>query len=224
MKRRAITSRCSPRIGPLQENLIKMASHAYLEGFYASRGSIGVAQATQRRDHLPFGMRVRANSCKTLLRTGGGEPDWEQAKRIATWFHDIFGERYFLRFKTTALISSVGGLRGYRRSGEADRFAAGRHERRSLREPRDAEAQDVLLCITTGKFRTDTKRMKMEGSEFFFARRMKCTPRSRARKTRSPVAKSCRHGRHQSRTRQANTSDAAHSSRKDAAPITCASW
>ena len=31
----------------------------------------------------------------------------------------------------------------------------------------DAEAQDVLLCINTGKFRTDANRMKMEGDQFF---------------------------------------------------------
>src|SRR5690606_35114280 len=31
----------------------------------------------------------------------------------------------------------------------------------------DAEAQDVLLCINTGRFRTDSGRMKMEGDGFF---------------------------------------------------------
>ncbi len=31
----------------------------------------------------------------------------------------------------------------------------------------DAVAQDVLLCINTGKFRTDTNRMRMEGDQFF---------------------------------------------------------
>ena len=31
----------------------------------------------------------------------------------------------------------------------------------------DAEIQDVLLCINTGKFRTDAQRMKMEGDQFF---------------------------------------------------------
>ena len=31
----------------------------------------------------------------------------------------------------------------------------------------DAEAQDVLLCINTGKFRTDTNRMRMESDQFF---------------------------------------------------------
>src|SRR6185437_3575084 len=31
----------------------------------------------------------------------------------------------------------------------------------------DAEAQDVLLCINTGKFRTDTNRMRMDGDQFY---------------------------------------------------------
>ena len=31
----------------------------------------------------------------------------------------------------------------------------------------DAEAQDVLLCINTGKFRTDTNRMRMETDQFY---------------------------------------------------------
>ena len=31
----------------------------------------------------------------------------------------------------------------------------------------DAEAQDIMLCINTGRYRTDTSRMKMENDEFF---------------------------------------------------------
>ncbi len=31
----------------------------------------------------------------------------------------------------------------------------------------DAEAQDVMLCINTGKFRTDSSRMRMDGNEYF---------------------------------------------------------
>ena len=31
----------------------------------------------------------------------------------------------------------------------------------------DAEAQDILLCVNTGKFRTDTNRMRMETNEFY---------------------------------------------------------
>src|SRR5690606_32450713 len=34
-------------------------------------------------------------------------------------------------------------------------------------DPADAEAQDVLLCINTGKFRTDTNRMRMDGNQYF---------------------------------------------------------
>lgn len=31
----------------------------------------------------------------------------------------------------------------------------------------DAEAQDILLCVNTGRFRNDVGRMKMESSEFY---------------------------------------------------------
>jgi len=31
----------------------------------------------------------------------------------------------------------------------------------------DAEAQDVMLCINSGKFRTDTNRMRMDGNEYY---------------------------------------------------------
>ena len=31
----------------------------------------------------------------------------------------------------------------------------------------DSEAQDILLCVNTGKFRTDTNRMRMETNEFY---------------------------------------------------------
>ncbi len=34
-------------------------------------------------------------------------------------------------------------------------------------DPDDAEAQDIMLCINTGRFRTDTSRMKMENDQFF---------------------------------------------------------
>jgi DNA polymerase-3 subunit alpha len=37
-------------------------------------------------------------------------------------------------------------------------------------DPEDAEAQDVLLCVNTGKFRTDTSRMKMDGDQYFLRR------------------------------------------------------
>jgi DNA polymerase III subunit alpha len=34
-------------------------------------------------------------------------------------------------------------------------------------DPADSEAQDVLLCINTGKYRTDTNRMRMDGNQYY---------------------------------------------------------
>jgi DNA polymerase III alpha subunit len=52
----------------------------------------------------------------------------------------------------------------------------------------DAVAQDVLLCINTGKFRTDTNRMRMEGDQFFLRSRRRCKRRSRDWRTQFPAA------------------------------------
>ena len=37
-------------------------------------------------------------------------------------------------------------------------------------DPDDADAQDVMLCINTGKFRTDSNRMKMDGHQYYLRR------------------------------------------------------
>ncbi len=34
-------------------------------------------------------------------------------------------------------------------------------------DPTDADAQDVMLCINTGRFRTDTNRMRMDGNQYY---------------------------------------------------------
>ena len=104
---------------------------------------------------------------KQLLKSGGGEPDWEAAMKTASWFHEIFGERYFLEIQNNGVDVQRWALEGTvevaKRMGlplvaTSDAHYVNRD---------DAEAQDVLLCINMGKFRTDTKRMKMEGSEFY---------------------------------------------------------
>ena len=68
----------------------------------------------------------------------------------------------------------------------------------------DAEAQDVLLCINTGKFRTDTNRMRMEGDQFFLRspeEMYAAFPGLRRGRCAQPGDR--RHGRHRARAGQA---------------------
>jgi len=149
------------------KNLIKMASHAYLEGFYRKPRIDKELLKDHSEGIICLSGCVSGELSKSLLKTGGGEPDWEHAKRIATWFSDIFGDRYFLEIQNNGVdiqrwaldaTVEVAKRTGIPLVATSDAHYVNRE---------DAEAQDVLLCINTGKFRTDAKRMKMEGNEFF---------------------------------------------------------
>ena len=90
---------------------------------------------------------------------------------IAAWFHGVFGERYFIEIQNNGLeiqrIALEGAVEVARRMGIPLVATSDAH----YVNREDAEAQDVLLCINTGKFRTDTKRMRMEGDQFYLPQR-----------------------------------------------------
>ena len=149
------------------KNLIKMASHAYLEGFYRKPRIDKELLKDHSEGIICLSGCVSGELSKTLLRTGGGEPDWEAAAKIATWFHDIFGDRYYLEIQNNSVDIQRWALEATvevaKRTGLPLVATSDAH----YVNREDAEAQDVLLCINMGKFRTDTKRMKMEGNEFY---------------------------------------------------------
>ena len=91
----------------------------------------------------------------------------EKAREIAAWFHKVFGDRYFIEIQNNGLeiqrMAMEGAIDLASRMGLP--LVATSDVHYVIRE--DAEAQDVLLCINTGKFRTDTNRMRMESNEFY---------------------------------------------------------
>ncbi|HEX3871951.1 MAG TPA: DNA polymerase III subunit alpha, partial [Pirellulales bacterium] len=110
---------------------------------------------------------VSGEFSKALLR--GQNPDFEQdeARQVAAWFHGIFGDRYFIEIQNNGLdvqrMALEGAVDVANRMGLPLVATSDAH----YVNREDAEAQDVMLCINTGKFRTDTNRMKMEGDQFY---------------------------------------------------------
>ncbi len=148
------------------KNLIKMASHAYLDGFYRKPRIDKELLKDHSEGIICLSGCVSGELSKAILR-GGAEPDWSAAERVAQWFHGIFGDRYFLEIQNNHLeiqrLALEGTVEIAKRTGIPLVATSDAH----YVNREDADAQDVLLCINTGRFRTDTKRMRMEGSEFF---------------------------------------------------------
>ena len=149
------------------QNLVKLASAAFLEGFYRKPRIDKELLAAHSEGLICLSGCVSGELSRALLRGSAPEPNIAEAMRIAAWFHQTFGDRYFLEIQNNgveiqrmALEATVDVARrmGLPLVATSDAHYVNRE---------DAEAQDVLLCINTGRFRTDANRMRMEGNEFF---------------------------------------------------------
>ena len=104
-----------------------------------------------------------------MLLKGGMTSDEELAESldIARWFHSTFGDRYFIEIQNNGVeiqrLAMEGSVAVANRLGLPLVATSDAH----YVDREDAEAQDVMLCINTGRFRTDTSRMRMDGNEYF---------------------------------------------------------
>jgi DNA polymerase-3 subunit alpha len=160
-----LTLLAKDRVG--YKNLVKLASRAYLEGFYFKPRIDKELLEELNEGIICLSGCVSGELSRTLLNESSGRPQWDEALDVVRWFHRVFGDRYFLEIQNNGL--EIQRLALERTVEIANRLGlplvATSDAHYVHRE--DAEAQDVLLCINTGKFRTDKNRMRMEGDQFF---------------------------------------------------------
>ncbi|HND51395.1 MAG TPA: DNA polymerase III subunit alpha [Pirellulaceae bacterium] len=152
------------------KNLIKLASAAMLEGFYF-KPRIDKELLTQFNEGLIcLSGCVSSEFSRALLRGHGSENELKEAMEVAGWFSKLFGDRYFIEIMNNGIeiqrLQLEAAVDLARKVGLPLVATSDCH----YVDPEDAEAQDVLLCVNTGKFRTDTSRMKMDGNQYFLRR------------------------------------------------------
>ncbi len=149
------------------QNLIKLASAAFLEGFYFKPRIDRELLAAHSEGIICLSGCVSGQLSRTLLNESLGDPVWQQAMEVAGWFQGVFGDRYFIEIQNNGLeiqrLALERSVEIARRMGLPVVATSDAH----YVNREDAEAQDVLLCINTGKFRTDKNRMRMEGDQFY---------------------------------------------------------
>ena len=216
---------------------MKLASRAFLEGFYHKpRIDRELLAELTRGHHLPQRLRQRrvqpraaASAQRQDGRGGRRAASKTRSPRPATsprWFHGVFGDRYFIEIQDNGLeiqrLAKEAAVEVARRMGLPLVATSDAHYVRQ----EDAVAQDVLLCINTGKFRTDANRMRMEGDQFFLrsaggnVRRASRAGGGRSRR----IAGDRRLGRHRPGARQAALPQRSKlPAGKDRRPTICAS-
>ena len=147
------------------QNLLKLASHAFLDGFYFRPRIDKELLAAHSEGLICLSGCMSSEFSRALL--SGSEADVERAKSVAGWFEKLFGERYFIELQDNGLdlqkVVKDGAVEIAQQMGIP--LVATSDVHYVNRE--DADAQDILLCVNTGKFRTDTNRMRMDTKEFY---------------------------------------------------------
>jgi DNA polymerase III subunit alpha len=149
------------------KNLVKLASAAYLEGFYFKPRIDKEILAAHSEGIICLSGCVSSELSRNLIKGGAADEDFKDAIETAQWFQKVFGERYFIEIMNNGVdiqrLQLEAAVDLAKRLGLPLVATSDAH----YINQEDADAQDVMLCINTGKFRTDTNRMKMENNSFF---------------------------------------------------------
>jgi len=146
------------------KNLLRLASAAYLVGFYR-RPRIDKELLAECSEGLVILSGCLASEIGYWLAGG----DYERAKQVALEYKEIAEpERYFLELQDHGLEAQKKVLKGKVRLSEELGLPLVVTNDVHYLSKEDAFAHEVLLCIQTGKKLEDQDRMRLDTQEFYF--------------------------------------------------------
>ena len=146
------------------QNLLKLASAAYLDGFYY-RPRIDVELLQEHKDGLIVLSGCNSSLVCQLLLAGREK----EARDAAATYADILGkENYFIELQDNGLTEQRTCLEGLVRIAQDLELQLVATNDIHYAAAEDAAAHEALLCIKTGKTMKDEGRMRFGSNEFYF--------------------------------------------------------
>ena len=144
-------------------NLVKITSEASLHGFYRKPRISKRFLEEHRAGLIGLSACLKGEVAERLT-----EGKYEAARAAASGFQDIFGKgNFFLEIQDQGLEQERQIAEDfYKLEKDLGIPMVATNDSHYLCED-DAHAQDVMVCIQTGKSIHDTNRMKFEGTQFF---------------------------------------------------------
>jgi len=149
-------------------NLLQLATKAFLEGFYFKPRIDREILEAHSEGLVCLSGCLSSEFSRALIGTSREQREsLAQAREIAGWFQKVFGDRYFIEVQDNGLDLqrqvTLAALEVSREMGIPPVATCDCH----YVNREDAEAQDILLCVNTGRFRNDATRMRMDSTEFY---------------------------------------------------------
>ena len=143
------------------KNLIKLCSQAHLDGYYYKPRMNHALLEAHKEGLVVLSGCLGAELCQSLLRD-----DYDNAKRIASWYKETFGEHYYIEIQDHGQWEDRKvNIPLVKIARELDiKLACTNDSHFTCKD--DAMAHDAMLCISMGKQVTDTNRMKFTGWEY----------------------------------------------------------
>src|ERR1700704_2070614 len=145
-------------------NLIKLVSAGFLEGFYYKPRIDYDLLAKHNKGLIALSACLRGPVTEAVV-----DQKYEQARENAYRLRDVFGKgNFFLEIQDQGLpVEKDVNRELVRLSKETGIPLVATNDCHYLHHE-DAHAQEVLLCIQTGKTMSDTNRMKFQTDQFYF--------------------------------------------------------
>jgi DNA polymerase III subunit alpha len=145
-------------------NLIKLVSAGFLEGFYYKPRIDYDLLAKHNKGLLALSACLRGPVTESVV-----EERFDQARENAYRLRDIFGKgNFFLEVQDQGLEIEKGVNRDLVRLAKETGIPLIATNDCHYLHHEDAHAQEVLLCIQTGKTMSDSHRMKFATDQFYF--------------------------------------------------------
>src|SRR5690349_4940332 len=144
------------------KNLVKLSSLAFTEGFY-TKPRVDRELLAKYADGIVVSSACMAGEVATHLMEGR----YDEAKAVASWYADVFKDRYYLEVQAhdsegqSRLNAEV-----FRLASDLSLPVVATNDAHFLSAD-DHDAHDILLCIGLGKDRNDNDRMRYDRGLYF---------------------------------------------------------
>ncbi len=144
------------------KNLVKLSSLAYTEGFYAKPRMDRELLAKYNEGIVVSSACMAGEIAHHLLCDG-----YEQARSVASWYADVFRDRYYLEVQAhDSENQATLNRRIFQLAEELNLPVLATNDAHFLNRD-DHDAHDVLLCIGLGKDFSDNNRMRYDEGLYF---------------------------------------------------------